>query len=184
LWLCIALLLLPWPSYASEPNKQLLSIEYKLSRIIGYSDRLKEELQQSQKISEEQKKQIKGLLTELSGLKAKLDSSQKISAEQKKNIERLLSELGQLRTELEASKTSLQKYRHRADELLNTIGQLETRLKQLSASYEASEISWEKALDAAETEIRIRKIRTMIMAIVAFLAGAGLGYGLKSIIDR
>ena len=148
LWLCIVLLLLPSVSYASEPNKQLLSIEYRLSRIIGYSDRLEEELKNSQKISEEQNKRI----------------------------EQLLSELGQLKTRLEASRSLLEKYRHQVGELLDTIGQLEARLKQLSESYETSEISWTKALQTAEKEIQRQKSKTVLCVIVTAAAAGAMGY--------
>ena len=141
LWLCIVLLLLPSVSYASEPNKQLLSIEYRLSRIIGYSDRLEEELKNSQKISEEQNKRI-----------------------------------GQLKTRLEASRSLLEKYRHQVGELLDTIGQLEARLKQLSESYEASEICWNKALRTAEKEIQRQKSKTVLYVIVTAAAAGAMGY--------
>jgi len=148
LWLCIVLLLLPSLSYASGPNKQLLSIEYRVSRIIGYSDRLEEELKNSQKISEEQNKRI----------------------------EQLLSELGQLKTRLETSRSLLDKYKNRAAELLSTIEQLEARLKQLSESYEASEISWNKALRTAEKEIQRQKSKTVLYVIVTAVAAGAMGY--------
>jgi len=57
------------------------------------------------------------------------------------------------------------------------------KLKQLSERYEASEIFWEKALNAVEKEIRIRKVRSVIITVAAFLAGAGFGYGLKAVVD-
>jgi DNA repair ATPase RecN len=151
LWLCIVLLLLPSPIFAQLPSKQLNNIEQRLLAILSYSQKLEDELKSSQRISEEQSR----------------------------NIEQLLNELGQLQTRLEASRSLLEKYKHRVVELLSIIEQLETRLKALSESFEASEISWEKALNAAEKEIRHQKIKTAITIVIAVLVGASIGYGIK-----
>lgn len=77
----------------------------------------------------------------------------------------------------------MEKYKHQVSELLSTIKQLEARLKQLSESCKASESCWNKALQEAEKEIRIRKIRSVIMVVAAFLAGAGPGYSIEDVVD-
>jgi DNA repair ATPase RecN len=152
LCLCIGLLLLPSPIFARQPSEQLQNIEQSLTAILSYSQKLEEELENSQRISEEQSRRI-GLL---------------------------LSELAQLRTRLEASRGLLEKYKHRAGGLLNTIEQLETKLKQLSESYEASEASWEKTLKAAESELRRQKIKTLFYAVLAgAVTGAAVFVGLR-----
>ena len=153
--LCIALLLLPSPIFGLSPTERLNSIERRLQSIVIYSQKLEEELA----------------------------NSQRISGEQQKHIEQLLSELAGLKTRLEASRSLLEKYKSRAGELLSTIEQLETRLKQLSESYENTVRPLQEALRVAEKEIRVRKIRSVIMAVAAFLAGVGLGYGLKAVVD-
>lgn len=149
-WLCIALLFLPSLSSAQSLNDYLDNIELNLLAILGYSKTLEGELQNSQNLSEMQRQQI----------------------------EQLLIELSELRTRLEISRTLLSKYKNRVGELLSLIDQLEVKLKQLSASYEASEASWSKTVQAAEKEIRVRKIKTIFWIIVV-AAGAGVaGYSI------
>jgi DNA repair exonuclease SbcCD ATPase subunit len=66
----------------------------------------------------------------------------------------------------------------RVSALLALQGQLKTRLAELSKTYSASEDSWRRALQAAEARERVRRIQGTIWAVVAALAGAGIGYGL------
>ena len=143
--LCIALLLLPSPIFANNPNGQLSSIEQNLIAILAYSQKLEDEL----------------------------GNSKAISLEQQRNIEQLLSELGNLRIRLEASRSLLEKYKNRAGELLSTIEQLETMLKVLSESYKNTVQPLQLALDIAEKEIRRQKIR-MVLYIILAAAGAGV----------
>ena len=146
--LCIALLLLPSPIFGLSPIERLNSIERRLQSIVIYSARLEEEL----------------------------ENSQRISGEQQKNIEQLLSELQGLRIRLEASRRLSATHKSQAGELLNTIEELETRLEQLSKSFENTVRPLNQALDIAEKEIRRQKIKTVFYVILAAAVAGAAGY--------
>jgi len=74
-FLCYVLLLLPLPSYALSPTEHLNNIERNLTAILAYSQKLETELENSQRISGEQKKSIEQLLSELRQLQTRLEVS-------------------------------------------------------------------------------------------------------------
>jgi DNA repair ATPase RecN len=148
--LSFVLLLLPSLSFAESLNDYLDNIELNLMAILSYCGRLETELQNSNDLSEQQKMQI----------------------------EQLLSELSELRTRLEVSRTLLERYKSRVGGLLSSIDQLEAKLTQLSASYAASEASWKKTIRAAEKEIRVRRIKTVIWIVAVGVAAGVTGYSI------
>ena len=152
LGICFGLLLLS-QSYGLSQNLQLDSIENSLIIILASSAKLG---------------------TELTNL-------QTTSAEQKQRIDSLLSELGILRTRLEVSGTLLSKYKQRVEELKGIIRELETRLSQLSESYERTVKPLQEALEIAEKELRVQKIKTVIWFIIAGVLGVAAGLGLSVI---
>jgi len=152
LGICFGLLLLS-QSYGLSQNLQLDSIENSLIIILASSAKLG---------------------TELTNL-------QTTSAEQKQRIDSLLSELGILRTRLEVSGTLLSKYKQRVEELKGIIRELETRLSQLSESYERTVKPLQEALEIAEKELRVQKIKTVVWSIIAGVLGVGMGLGLSVI---
>jgi len=154
--LCIALLLLPSPIFGLSLNEWLSNIEQRLLNIVIYSQKLEDEL----------------------------ENSQKISLEQQKNIEQTLRELGDLKIRLEASRSLLGKFKNRVGELLSIIAQLETRLSQLSESFENTVRPLNLALDIAEKEIRRQKIKTVIYTILAAVAAGAVGYGIGRGLSR
>jgi chromosome segregation ATPase len=164
LYLIVSFLIGPlWPLFGQNPNEQLNSIEQRLQRIVIYSQKLEDELKDSQKISNEQQQTISGLLNELAGLR---------------------SELAEQSQELESSNASLESYRLRANELLSIISELETRLKQLSESFENTVQPLQEALRAAEKEIRRQKTKTVIWVILAAAAAGAAGYGIGQFTER
>jgi hypothetical protein len=99
------------------------------------------------------------------------------------SIERRLLTISAYSKKLEAELESWAQNRsgrlqQRVSALLALQGQLKTRLAELSKTYSASEDSWRRALQAAEARERVRRIQGTIWAVVAALAGAGIGYGL------
>ena len=151
--ICLGLLL-SLPGYGLSQNSRLDSIENSLTIILASSARLG----------------------------AELTNLQTISAEQRKRIESLLSELGILRTRLEVSGTLLTKYRRRVEELKDIIDGLETRLSQLSESFERTVEPLQEALDVAEKDIRVQKVKTVVWSVVTGFAGILLGLGLSLIL--
>ena len=153
-----------WPIFGQNQNEQLSSIEQRLQSIVIYSQKLEEELKDSQRISSEQQQTISGLLNELAGLRSELLDQRK--------------ELSEQSQELESSNASLESYRLRVDELLNTISELEKRLKPLSESCESIAKPLRDALTIAEKEIRRQKIKTWLYVLLAAAAAGAAGYGI------
>jgi hypothetical protein len=60
---------------------------------------------------------------------------------------------------------------------------LEKELQDLQRISGEQSRNIEQLLGGAETEVRRRKIRSVIMAVTAFLAGIGLGYGVRAPVD-
>ena len=150
--ICLSLL----PSlliFGLSQNGLLNNIELRLMNIIVSSEKLEEE----SKISKQ------------------------ISLEKKQRVEKILTELGGLKTRLKVSVNLMTKYRHRVTELLGTINRLEAKLRKLSVSYENTVKPLQEALDLAEVEIRVQKVKTVIWSIVAGVLGVAAGLSLSVI---
>ena len=143
------------PLCATNQNELLASIEMRLQNIILYSQRLEEELQ----------------------------SSNRISDEQRQNIERQLSELASLRIRLQASEISSKHYKNQVSLLLDSIRTLETKLGELSRSCERTVKPLQEALDLAEKQMHRQKIKTVIYTVLAVVAGGVAGYGIRGIAE-
>ena len=144
-----------WPIFGQNPSERLNSIEQRLQNIVIYSQKLEDELKNSQKISNEQQQTVSKLLNELAELR---------------------SELTKQSQELESSNASLESYRLRVNELLSIISELEKRLQQLSESCESIAQPLRDALTIAEKELRRQKIKTVIYVILAAAAAGYIGY--------
>jgi len=153
--LCIALLLLPSLSYANSTREIVRSTEEHYMTILAYSKQLTEELRLQKITLEEYKQKSSDLQNELAIMSSDLENLQTDSASLKQEISELKSSI---------------------DELLK---KQQEDLKR----YEALEKTCQKIAETAQKEIRRQKIETVIMAVVAFLVGASLGYGLKAVVD-
>lgn len=155
LLLSFGLLMLTSPIFALTQSERLNNIESRLQNMIAYSQKLGNELENSQTLTQ-QKQQI---------------------------IDDQLRELATLKSELESWKTSDEQKAKRIAELLSIIDGLQEKLQQLSESCENIARPLREALKLAEKEIRKQKIEKWLFGIGAGLVGLGIGFGIGQVIN-
>ena len=150
LWLCIALLLLPLPSYANSTSEIVRSTEERYMTILAYSKQLAEELRLQRISLEEYRRKSSDLQVKLIEMSSDLKSLQADSEKSKQEISGLKSSIDGL---LKKQQEDLKKY-------------------------EALEKTCQEIADTAQKELRRQKIRTVIYVILAAAAAGTAGYGI------